>query len=173
MRIAMTIVLLVGLTGAALAQADGPISSLPYTPGLNTEFMDTSTDPCVDFYQYSCGGWMKKNPIPADQPGWSVYAKLAQDNERFLWGILSDLASKSQGRNANQQKIGDYFAACMNESAVEKLGAAPIKPYLEQINGLASKKQLSAVLARFICGAIVPTCSSDLAQVRIIATPLR
>ena len=144
----MTIVLLVGLTGAALAQADGPISSLPYTPGLNTEFMDTSADPCVDFYQYSCGGWMKKNPIPADQPGWSVYAKLAQDNERFLWGILSDLASKSQGRNANQQKIGDYFAACMNESAVEKLGAAPIKPYLEQIHGLASKKQLPAVLAQ-------------------------
>ena len=156
MRIAMAIVLLVGFTGAALAQApatdkahaDAPISSLPYTPGLNTEFMDTSADPCVDFYQYSCGGWMKKNPIPADQPGWSVYAKLAQDNERFLWGILNDLATKSPGRNANQQKIGDYFAACMDESAVEKLGAAPIKPYLEQINRLASKKQLPAVLAQ-------------------------
>ena len=156
MRIAMAIVLLVGFSGAALAQgppadkalSDAPISSLPYTPGLNIEFMDTSADPCVDFYQYSCGGWMKKNPIPADQPGWSVYAKLAQDNERFLWGILSDLASKSQGRNANQQKIGDYFAACMDESAVEKLGAAPIKPYLEQINRLESKKQLPAVLAQ-------------------------
>ena len=133
MRIAMATVLLVGFTGAALAQApppnkthtDAPIASLPYTPGLNIEFMDTGADPCVDFYQYSCGGWMKKNPIPADQPGWSVYAKLAQDNERFLWGILSDLASKAQGRNANQQTIGDYFAACMDESAIEKLGAAP------------------------------------------------
>ena len=156
MRITMAIALLVGFTGTALAQApdankahaDAPISSLPYTPGLNTEFMDTGADPCVDFYQYSCGGWIKKNPIPADQPGWSVYAKLAQDNERFLWGILNDLASKSQGRNANQQKIGDYFAACMDESAVEKLGAAPIKPYLEQINGLTSKKELPAVLAQ-------------------------
>ena len=149
MRIAMATVLLAVLTGAAaLAQADSPISSLPYTPGLDVAFMDTSADPCVDFYQYSCGGWIKKNPIPADQPGWSVYAKLAQDNERFLWGILSDLASKTQGRNANQQKIGDYFAACMDEPAVEKLGAAPIKPYLEQINGLASKKQLPAVLAQ-------------------------
>ena len=70
MRIAMAIVLLVGFSGAALAQgppadkalSDAPISSLPYTPGLNIEFMDTSADPCVDFYQYSCGGWMKKNP---------------------------------------------------------------------------------------------------------------
>jgi putative endopeptidase len=156
MRIAMATALLVGFTAAALAQApppnkahtDAPIPALPYTPGLNTEFMDTNADPCVDFYQYSCGGWMKKNPIPPDQPGWSVYGKLAQDNERFLWGILSELASKDQGRNANQQKIGDYFAACMDESAIEKFGAAPIKPYLEQINRLESKKQLPAVLAQ-------------------------
>jgi len=52
----------------ATAAADTPILSLPYTPGLDTEFMDRSVDPCVDSYQYSCGGWMKKNPIPADQP---------------------------------------------------------------------------------------------------------
>src|SRR5580698_9207427 len=119
MRIAMATILLVVFGGSSLAQAppdkaqsDRPIPSLPYTPGLNTEFMDTSADPCVDFYQYSCGGWMKKNPIPADQPGWAVYSKLAQDNQRFLWGILSELGGKDQGRNANQQKIGDYFAAC-------------------------------------------------------------
>jgi putative endopeptidase len=133
----------------AAAPADTPITSMPYTPGLDTEFMDKTADPCVDFYQYSCGGWMKKNPIPADQPGWDVYAKLAQDNQRFLWGILDDLASKTSGRNPNQQKIGDYFAACMDESAVEKLGADPLKPYLDQINGLTSKSQLPALLAQF------------------------
>jgi endothelin-converting enzyme/putative endopeptidase len=90
---------------------------------------------------------MKKNPIPSDQPGWSVYAKLDQDNQRFLWGILDDLARNTLGRNPNQQKIGDYFAACMDESAIEKLGAAPLKPYLDQINSLTSKKQLPALLA--------------------------
>jgi endothelin-converting enzyme/putative endopeptidase len=90
---------------------------------------------------------MKKNPIPSDQPGWSVYAKLDQDNQRFLWGILDDLARNTSGRNPNQQKIGDYFVACMDESAIEKLGAAPLKPYLDQINSLTSKKQLPALLA--------------------------
>jgi putative endopeptidase len=168
MRILFTHVLLVAFVGAALGQANSgpsdaksmtgdqappataaetPILSLPYTPGLDIEFMDRTADPCVDFYQYSCGGWMKKNPIPSDQPGWSVYAKLDQDNQRFLWGILDGLARNTSGRNPNQQKIGDYFAACMDESAIEKLGAAPLKPYLDQINGLTSKKQLPALLA--------------------------
>ncbi|MHB8217114.1 MAG: M13 family metallopeptidase [Candidatus Sulfotelmatobacter sp.] len=133
----------------AAAAADSPITSMPYTPSLDTDFMDTSADPCVDFYQYSCGGWMKKNPIPADQPGWGVYGKLAQDNQRFLWGILDELARNTSARNPNQQKIGDYFAACMDEAAVDKLGAEPLKPYLDQINALTSKKQLPALLAQF------------------------
>ena len=127
--------------------ADRPITLLPYTPGLDVASMDKSADPCVDFYQYSCGGWMKNNPIPADQPGWSVYGKLTQDNQQFLWGILDELARNTSGRNANQQKIGDYFAACMDESAVEKMGAAPLKPDLDRINALVSKKQLPALLA--------------------------
>ena len=174
MRILLTKVLLAAFTGAALAQAapanrtfseanakssdqaaanpataaaETPILSLPYTPGLDTAFMDRSADPCVDFYQYSCGGWMKRNPIPPDQPGWDVYSKLDQDNQRFLWGILDDLGRNTSGRNANQQKIGDYFAACMDESAIEKLGADPLKPYLDQINGLTSKQQLPSLLA--------------------------
>jgi endothelin-converting enzyme/putative endopeptidase len=133
---------------SATAAPDTPILSLPYTPGLDPEFMDRSADPCVDLYQYSCGGWMKKNPIPADQPRWSVYAKLTQDNQRFLWGILDDLANGTVGRNANQQKIGDYFGACMNESAIEKLGASPLKLSLDQINAMTSKQQLPELLAK-------------------------
>ena len=137
-----------GDQAAPALTADKPILSLPYTPGLDTEFMDKAANPCMDFYQYSCGGWMKKNPIPSDQSGWSVYAKLDQDNQRFLWGILDDLARNTSGRKPNQQKIGDYFAACMDEPAIEKLGAAPLKPTLDQINGLTSKKQLPALLAQ-------------------------
>jgi endothelin-converting enzyme/putative endopeptidase len=127
--------------------ADKPIASLPYTPSLDVDAMDKTADPCDDFYRYTCGGWMKNNPIPADQARWSVYGKLYQDNQRFLWGILDDLSKQTSGRKANQQKIGDFFGACMDEGAVEKLGVSPLKPLLAQINGMKSKNDLPLLLA--------------------------
>jgi len=77
--------------------------------------MDRTADPCNDFYQYVCGGWVKNNPIPADQASWSVYGKLGDENSRFLWGILEDAGKPAADRTAAQQKIGDYFESCMDE----------------------------------------------------------
>jgi len=135
-----------GIANPVVVVDDKPVTALPYTPSLDVPSMDKSADPCVDFYQYTCGGWMKNNPIPPDQAAWSVYGKLTVDNQRFLWGILDDLAKKTTGRNATQQKIGDYFSACMNEPEVEKLGATPLKPALDAIAALKSKKDLAALL---------------------------
>src|SRR5262245_8801782 len=81
-----------GATKPTAIMDEKPIMALPYTPSLDVPSMDKSADLCVDFYQYICGGWMKNNPIPADQASWSVYGKLTVDNQRFLWGILDDLA---------------------------------------------------------------------------------
>ena len=136
----------------APAPADTPLTSFPYTPGLDVGAMDRSANPCEDFYQYTCGGWMKNNPIPPDQAKWSVYGKLYQDNQRFLWGILDDLAKNPEGRTPTQTQIGEFFAACMDESAVEKLGATPANPYLASIDALADRKQFPALLAQLQSG---------------------
>jgi endothelin-converting enzyme/putative endopeptidase len=142
-----SLLLLLAVALAASAQTEKPLTSFPYTAGLDVTSMDKTADPCVDFYRYSCGGWMKNNPIPNDQARWSVYGKLYQDNQQFLWGILDQLSKQTSGRNANQQKIGDYFGACMDEAAVNKLGAKPLQPYLEQIAAMQSTKDLPASLA--------------------------
>jgi len=121
---------------------------MPYTPSLQVESMDKSIDPCVDFYQYSCGGWQKSNPIPADQTSWSVYGKLYQDNLNFLRGILEQAASPSGDRDAVTQKIGDFYQACVDEPTVEKRGLGAIQPDLDAIAQLKSVREMTALLAR-------------------------
>lgn len=135
------------LFAAPLLAQTTPLAQLPYTPSLDVPSMDKSADPCVDFYQYSCGGWMKNNPIPPDQAAWSVYGKVADENARFLWGVLEEDAKPGPDRTPVQQKIGDYFHACMDTEAIEARGAAPLKPLLQQIDALKSKKDLAAFLA--------------------------
>src|SRR6266478_2039105 len=153
--------LLVALLSLASAQPSFTQTSsapaLPYSPSLDLSSMDKSVDPCVDLYTYSCGGWKKKNPIPPDQTSWSVYGKLYQDNLIFLRGILEQAAQPDQPnpdqtnkaqRNAVTQKIGDFYAACLDESAVEKRGVSAIQPDLDAISHIKSAKDLTPVVAR-------------------------
>jgi putative endopeptidase len=122
--------------------------TLPYSPSLDASSMDKSVDPCVDLYKYSCGGWQKKNPIPPDQTSWSVYGKLYEDNLIFLRGMLEQAAQPAQpDRNAVTQKIGDFYAACMDESAVEKGGLAAIQPELDAIGQIKSTREITPVVA--------------------------
>ncbi|HLJ86452.1 MAG TPA: M13 family metallopeptidase [Candidatus Angelobacter sp.] len=121
--------------------------ALPYSPSLDVGSLDKSIDPCVDFYQYSCGGWQKKNPIPADQAGWSVYGKLYEDNLAFLRGILEQAAAGGQ-RDQVTQEVGDFYAACVDEKTVEKRGLEPIQPELSAIAELKSSKDLAPLVAR-------------------------
>ena len=146
----MTRAALVALTFATALQAqpERPLASLPYTPSLALEFMDRSADPCVDFYSYACGNWNKRNPIPADQAVWNVYMKLHNENLRFLWGLLEEAAHPAPNRSANQQKIGDYFDACMDESAIERAGAKPLQARLQEIANARSVDSLAPLVAR-------------------------
>ncbi|HEX7419669.1 MAG TPA: M13 family metallopeptidase [Thermoanaerobaculia bacterium] len=132
----------------ALAQENRPLKELPYTPSLDVLSMDKSADPCSDFYQFTCGGWMVSNPIPPDQAAWSVYGKLEEENVQYLWGVLEDDAKTSADRTPVQQKIGDYFAACMDTPAIETLGAKPLQPLLDEIRAIKSKEDLTGFLAK-------------------------
>ncbi|HLQ49986.1 MAG TPA: M13 family metallopeptidase [Terriglobales bacterium] len=141
--------IVLALISAAVAQkppASEPV--LPYSPSLDVKSMDKSADPCVDFYQYSCGGWKKSNPIPPDQVGWSVYGKLYQDNLNFLRGILEQAAVSKAPAGSLDQKIGGFYAACMDEAAVEKRGLAAIQPDLDAIAQLKSAHDLAPLVAR-------------------------
>ncbi len=133
------------LVAGCSALADEPV--LPYTPSLDVTAMDRSVDPCVDFYQYSCGGWQKRNPIPPDQTSWSVYGKLSEDNVAFLRTILEQAAA-AHDPDAVTREIGDYYAACMNASRADGLGAAPLKEDLDAISSVQSADALVPVIAR-------------------------
>ena len=122
--------------------------ALPYIPSLDLSSMDKLADPCVNFYQYSCGGWKKNNPIPPDQTSWSVYGKLYQDNLQFLRGILEQAAQPGGERNKVTREIGDFYAACMDQAAAEKQGLAPIKTYLDAVENLKTAKELAPLIGQ-------------------------
>jgi len=122
-------------------------ATLPYSPSLDITSMDKTIDPCVDFYPYSCGGWQKQNPIPADQTSWSVYAKLYQDNLRFLRGILEEAAARRTGRNKVTQEIGDFYGACMDENTVNQRGVGAIQPQLDAIAAMKSTRDIAPLTA--------------------------
>jgi putative endopeptidase len=145
--ITLAMVALLALAETARGQAASE-PALPYTPSLQLDSMDKSIDPCVNFYQYACGVWRQKNPIPADQTSWSVYGKLYQDNLNFLRGILEQAARGSNERDAVAQKIGDFYGSCMDEAGIEKNGTDPIKAELDAIAKLKSVREMAVLVAR-------------------------
>ena len=141
--LAVGIVLLAGICG--FAQNSSSHSSV-----LNVEWLDRTVDPCVDLFTFSCGKWIQSNPIPPDQSSWGIYNKLQDDNLKQLRELLEATSAPSPARSSNAQKIGDYYASCMDETAIDALGIKPLQPELLRIEQLQAKKDLATVVASMI-----------------------
>ncbi|HET6591326.1 MAG TPA: M13 family metallopeptidase N-terminal domain-containing protein, partial [Xanthomonadales bacterium] len=140
------------LTGVASAGEDQPTASLPYSPSLDLTSMDRATNPCEDFYQYACGGWLRNNPIPADRSRISTYGKLHVDSQSYLWGLLEDVARDNPERSATQRLIGDYFAACMDLETIDRAGSGPLQPLLGEIDAIDEAGALGRAIGTLIGG---------------------
>jgi putative endopeptidase len=144
--IAFTAPFLLLLSPFTIAQTSSPA----HEPALDVTSMDRAIDPCVDFFQYSCGGWLKKNPIPPDQSSWETYSKMEDQNRARLREILETEAAPNPNRTSSEQKIGDYYFSCMDEKAIEAKGTDPLKPDLDRIAAIDSKAQLADVAAAMV-----------------------
>ena len=147
MRLLAGILMVVAFCGGLLAQSPAVSSSMPKLERFDPAMADHSLDACGDFFEYACRKWLKANPIPADQASWGTFNSLALWNLAAVRETLEAAAKVSANRTAVDQKVGDYFASCMDEDAVNRVGISPLKPTLDRIEKLTDKSQLPELVA--------------------------
>ncbi|MGB8010681.1 MAG: M13 family metallopeptidase [Terriglobales bacterium] len=146
MRIRILFVCLL-FTAVLCSAQTAPPSAVPHEiPAFDVNAIDKTADPCVDFYQYACGTWMKNNPVPADKARWGRFDELFERNLYILRDILTE--AQAPGKHTpTETMVGDFYGSCMNESAIEKKGIAPLTPELDRINAIKTKADLIRQIA--------------------------
>ncbi len=128
-----------GVAGAG----DQPVAA----SGIDIQYIDPAARAQDDFFKYLNGKWLATTPIPADQASWGVFEKLYEDVQPQLRTIIEEAAAK--GSNAEEKKLGDFYASFMNEARVEQLGLAPLQAELAQVSGFKDKRALPALIGHF------------------------
>jgi putative endopeptidase len=128
----------------AATQKDQPMVELQH---MDVKQVDSAVDPCTNFYEYACSKRNAANPIPPDQMVWGVAGELALWNRQVLHQILEKNEPAEGSRTANEQKIGDFYASCMDQAARKANDLSAIQPLIDQIQGISDKRGIAAVLA--------------------------
>jgi len=111
----------IGLAGVELRGSPNGADQ-PKSWGFDTANLDKTCKPCDDFYQFAMGGWMKANPIPPEYSVWGSFSQLADKNQKNLREILEAAASTKASPGTNEQKIGDFYASCMDTTSIDAAG---------------------------------------------------
>ncbi|MGC2464653.1 MAG: M13 family metallopeptidase [Candidatus Acidiferrum sp.] len=135
------------MAGAGLRASAKPAGDAGYW-GFDTANLDKTCKPCDDFYQFAMGGWMKSNPIPPEYSTWGSFSQLLDKNQQNLRQILEAAEKQQAAAGSNEQKIGDFYASCMDTTAIEAAGTKPIDSQLASIAAMKSTADLQAEAAR-------------------------
>src|SRR5437868_2177833 len=139
-RMALLLLLLLTFASIALSQDSDKSSFI-------SDNVDKSVDPCVDFFQYACGNWLAKHPIPADRATYGTGAVVFDQNLDALHDALEVASNPTTKRNVHERRVGDYYAACMDERSIDAAGTRPLQAELARINALTSKAGLAGEIA--------------------------
>lgn len=146
-KIHFAAVLLLAAPAATWAQSPPSPDQLPQLQHIDVNDVDRSVSPCVNFHRYACGKVLAENPIPPDQIAWGSGSKLREWNRAVLRQILEKNEAASPSRTPNEQKIGDFYATCMDQAQSSANDLTAIRPLLERIGAMRDKHQIAAVLA--------------------------
>ena len=114
----------------------------PLRSGLDRTDFDTSARPGDDFYQYACGGWMTKNPLPAAYSRYGSFDQLQENNDKRINGILSELLNNSYEKGTIEQKLSDLYKLAMDSVRRNKEGVTPVMPLIKRMEAAKTNKQL-------------------------------
>jgi putative endopeptidase len=143
-RAAGGVILTVALiSGCTISRTNSSGDIVPY----ELANLDRTQSACVDFYQFASGGWLAAHPIPSDSDEWGTIAQLIDTNSRQIRQIIESAAAQTRDSSSSQQKVGDFYAACMDEAGIEAAGRQPVAAELQRIASIHDAESLLQEIA--------------------------